>query len=537
VNIDFKSPDYTPIFRARAGALEKLRAHPDRLLPLKRYYTDNPIQFIEDWGITVDPRNASSNIPILMPFILFPKQREWLEFTLQNWKDGEFGLTEKSRDVGISWLAVALSCTLCLYYKNMVIGFGSQQQDKVDLLGDPSCLFYKARQFMDNLPREFIGSWDIKKNTPHMRLFFPDTNSAIVGECGDNIGRGGRTAIYFIDEAAHLEHPQLVDQSLSATTNCRFDMSSVFGTANPFAEKANSGKYRKFTFHWRDDPRKDDAWYEKLQERYDPVTIAQEYDINYSASVEGMVIPSEWVSAAVDAHIKLGMKPSGKRRGALDVADEGKDKNAFVVRYGNVLTHAESWSGKGSDIFATAEKAFFLADQFELEEFSYDNDGLGAGITGDARIIADRRKAKKQRHVTAVSFRGSGKVLFPERMMVPGRKNEDFFKNAKSQGAWHLRFMFQETWRAIRSLKDPSIKYDPDMVISIASGFKELPRLLMELSQPTYSLDVQGKVVIDKSPEGTLSPNLYDGTMMAFAPRKPELRINPAVLDRVSRVA
>jgi hypothetical protein len=59
-----------------------------------------------------------------MPFILFPRQREWLEFTVQNWRDGKPGLTEKSRDMGVSWLSMALSCTLCLFYENMRIGFG-----------------------------------------------------------------------------------------------------------------------------------------------------------------------------------------------------------------------------------------------------------------------------------------------------------------------------------------------------------------------------------------------------------------------------
>ena len=60
-----------------------------------------------------------------------------------------------------------------------------------------------------------------------------------------------------------------------------------------------------------------------------PVVVAQELDLNYSASAEGVLIPSEWVQAAVDAHIKLGIQPTGKRLGAMDVADEGRDKMPF----------------------------------------------------------------------------------------------------------------------------------------------------------------------------------------------------------------
>ena len=66
----------------------------------------------------------------------------------------------------------------------------------------------------------------------------------------------------------------------------------------------------------------------------DPVTVAQEIDRDYSASVEGIVIPGAWVRAAIGAHQKLGIAPSGRRGMALDVADEGADKNAVCRAYG-----------------------------------------------------------------------------------------------------------------------------------------------------------------------------------------------------------
>ncbi|ENR0825954.1 TerL protein, partial [Escherichia coli] len=99
------------------------------------------------------------------------------------------------------------------------------------------------------------------------------------------------------------------------------DLSSVNGMNNPFAQKRHSGKIPVFTFHWRSDPRKDDEWYHKECEKIDnPVIVAQELDLNYQASAEGILIPSEWVQAAVDAHIRLGIQPGGQRLGAMDVA-------------------------------------------------------------------------------------------------------------------------------------------------------------------------------------------------------------------------
>ncbi|MDP1260138.1 TerL protein, partial [Klebsiella quasipneumoniae] len=88
-----------------------------------------------------------------------------------------------------------------------------------------------------------------------------------------------------VDESAFLERPELVDASLSATTNCRQDISTPNGNANSFAIRRHSGKIKVFTFHWRDDPRKSQDWYEKQVELLDPVTVAQEIDIDYNASV------------------------------------------------------------------------------------------------------------------------------------------------------------------------------------------------------------------------------------------------------------
>ena len=84
--------------------------------------------------------------------------------------------------------------------------------------------------------------------------------------------------------------------------------------ANPFAAKVHGGRIKTFRFHWRDDPRKDENWYAKQVAELDPVTVAQEIDIDYSASVEGILIPSTWVQAAVDAHLKLRIEPTGARR-------------------------------------------------------------------------------------------------------------------------------------------------------------------------------------------------------------------------------
>lgn len=513
---DFKNPDYREVYASRMDRLRRLRARPSDLPAVRAFYRDHPAQFITDWGMTFDPRNPERGLPASIPFVLFPKQEEWIDWFLERWRAQEPGITEKTRDMGMSWLTVALACTVCLFNKGIVVGFGSRKEEYVDKIGSPKALFEKARMFMQALPVEFRGAWDRTKHAPHMRILFPDTASAIGGESGDGIGRGDRTSFYFVDEAAFLERPMLVDAALSQTTNCRQDISTPNGMGNPFAQKRFGGKIKVFSFHWRDDPRKDQAWYDKQVNDLDPVTVAQEIDINYAASIEGVVIPSAWVQAAIGAHQKLGLAATGQKYAGLDVADEGADKNAFAGRHGFLLQHLKSWSGKGSDIYQSVVKAFALCEELDYAGFYYDADGLGAGVRGDALQINAQRRAVRKSAIADEPFRGSAAVDDPEGEMVPKRKNKDYFANLKAQSWWALRQRFQATHRAVVE----GMPCSPDELISIDPNLPELITLTMELSQPTYSINTVGKILIDKQPDGTRSPNLADAVMIAFQPGK-----------------
>lgn len=537
---DWKHPDYADILSTRLANLEQLRANPAELPEIKAYYRANPADFISDWGVTFDPRNAERGLPTVVPFVLFPKQREWVDWVLARWRGQEPGLCEKSRDMGVSWLAMALSCTLCLFHDGLAIGFGSRKGEYVDKVGTFKPLLPKGRMFLENLPSEFLGDWVAWRDAPHMRISFPATGSIIAGEGGDDIGRGDRTSIYFVDEAAHLERPELIEASLSQTTNCRIDMSSVRGMANPFAVKRWGGKIKVFIFDWRDDPRKDEAWYAKQVDQLDPVVVAQEIDRDYSASVSGIVIPGAWARAAIDARERLGIALTGQRLGAFDVADEGTDKNAFVHGQGIEVTGSVEWSGVGSDIFQSTERAFELCDENDLREFRYDADGLGAGVRGDAKIINDRRKANRARVLTTIGFRGSDAVVDPDAIVEgtigsdgdPGRANKDYFANHKAQSWWALRKRFQKTFRWVTQ----GIACDPDEIISISSKCPNHLKLIAELSQVTYRSNDAGKMLINKKPNGMKSPNLADGTMMLYAPMGPApLLITGSMLRQVAR--
>ena len=521
LQIDYRNPDYNAVYQWRIDKLAALRRDAGLLRAVQTHYKHNPIDLIQDFGQTFDPRALDVGRSPIMPFILFPEQVEWLQWVLKCWQDRENGLSDKSRDMGLTWCASGLVCALAISHNGFVAGFGSRKEELVDRSGDPDSIFFKLRFFLQNLPPEFRGGWNPHnhEHSTHRRILIPDTGAVIRGEAGKNIGRGGRATMYFVDEAAHLENPQAIETALSATTNCRIDISSVNGFNNPFAEKRFSGRVRVKTMHWKNDPRKDDDWYAKQKAKFNSLVIAQEIDIDYSASAEGVLIPLEWIDAAIDAHVRLGISPTGRRFSALDVADEGKDMNAYTSRQGILLDFAEAWSGKGSNLYTTAMRAMNHCVALGVGDFQFDSDGLGVSIRGDAQAINELPARAAMPKIEAIAFRGSSEVRDKEKQ-VPGGykgvKNEDHFMNRKAQEYFALRMRFEQTYRAVVE----KIQVDPEEIISLSSRLPDLQKIRMELHQPQYRPSTTGKMMIDKKPDGMVSPNFADSIMILYAPQQ-----------------
>jgi hypothetical protein len=566
---DYLSPDYTSIWQARIVKLAKLRnpepdpithvTGPEYLQALRLYYPTHKADFIQDWGVTVDPRNVGSSRPILMPFVLFPKQRDFVAFVdeglvMSQHGSGD-GILVKSRDCGASWLAMAYAVTLCLFYRNMTVGFGSAKEDKVDRSGDPNCLFYKGRQFLRYLPREFRGSWDHKKHTAHMRIELPDTEGAITGEAGDNMGVGGRAALYFVDEAALVERPKLVDAALSNVTRCRIEMSSVRGIDNVFAQRARGGKIRRFDFHYSYDPRKVNLSgktqvikhvskkgvvsdvevkpgdkYPDFKEFYEAMDVAirnQEMECDFLASISGGVIEAAWIQAAIGAAQKLGIIPTGDRCASFDVADLGSDMNSVTIRHGVECLHAEEWSGSNINPMISIRYAFDICDRYNTKRLKYDASGMGGTWHEYFALVNAERAARGKHEIQVEKFQGGATVMDPE-SIAPGtdRTNLDYFENLKAQCWMALRMRFMETYKAIAGEE-----FDPEGIISISSDIQIRDKLISELAQPTRKWSKNGKLMIDKTPDGVASPNNADSVMMNFGYSRPPLEFSDELLE------
>src|SRR5690606_12859439 len=77
----------------------------------------------------------------------------WME---DRYNNEENGICEKSRDSGMSWLAMAWSIHKWLYEDGFSAGFGSRKADLVDKIGNPSSIFEKGRILIRYLPKFFL---------------------------------------------------------------------------------------------------------------------------------------------------------------------------------------------------------------------------------------------------------------------------------------------------------------------------------------------------------------------------------------------
>lgn len=391
-DFDWHNPDYTEVYERRTQTIKNLRNNPALIPQVKEFYKTHPVEFITDFGMTFDPRNVEIGIAAIVPFVLFPKQEEFIQFLYDHWRGRKDGLAEKSRDMGVSWLCVAFGAWMWLFHPGTVVGFGSRKEEYVDKLGDPKSLLWKIREFIKLLPVEFRPKgYNEREHAPFMRIVNPENGATIIGEAGDNIGRGNRTSIYFKDESAFYERADAIDAALSQTSNCKIDVSTPNGAGNAFYRKRHGGKIDVFVFDWRDDPRKGVNWYEKQKQDLDPVIVAQEIDRNYTASVSNSWIMGEPVTAAM-MRGPLDVEAVGPLQMGIDVARFGDDKTIFCFRRGKVVYPLITMAKLDTvDVFGRAKDEIDSRGLGTVMQIAVDDIGVGGGVTDMLRRVYGKK--------------------------------------------------------------------------------------------------------------------------------------------------
>lgn len=534
-------PDYDAEILYRFQLLEYINSDSTHWPILREHYSKKEAQscidWINAWCVTFDPR-AVSPTPKLMPFIMFPRQEDFVHFILGCLWDKEHGLVEKARDMGATWLCCAISVWLFLFHPGSTVGWGSLLSHNIDDRGNPKSIFLKIRQIIQYLPWFMLPEgMTQREHMPLMKILHPTDTATIIGEGGDNVGRGGRTTLYFKDESAHYERPELIEAALGDNTDVQIDISSVNGTNNVFYQKRMAGEVwyrdkpiqpgilRVFIFDWSEHPAKTQAWYNKRRNKAASEGLlhifAQEVERNYSSAVDRIIIPAEWVNASVDAHRKLKIKVEGEKVAGQDVADEGGDKNALVIRHSIVCRFADSSGGDPGD---AAASAIPICKEYGVSELYYDSIGVGAGFKVAINNMKEKEDDKGNstfpRNLLVMPWNAGAKPLDPDDPIIPGDleslTNDEMYENLKAQSWFRIRSRFFKTYRMVTFGE----VYALEELISIDSSIPKLQELKNELSQAQYKSSKNGKTIVDKKPNGAKSPNLADGFVMCYSPTR-----------------
>ena len=275
----------------RATRKKALELHPERWLAAKKLAAQDPVYFISQFCWTYDPRPDAD--PQHLPFILYPYQEDYIAELEAALRDKTDLLTEKSRDMGVTWVVLAWLLWHWLFDRSFTALIGSRKEDLVDDFTWDSH-FGRIEYMLDRLPAWLLPEgFDPDTHRNHMKLINPESGATLRGESANqNFSRQARYSVIFLDEFAFWNYAGKVWTATADATKTRLVVSTPEGRGNRFAELRFSKSIRVVTLHWSLHPFKDDTWYQEEKARRTPKEVAQELDIDYEVSGGDFVFPT-----------------------------------------------------------------------------------------------------------------------------------------------------------------------------------------------------------------------------------------------------
>lgn len=254
----------------------------------------DPVFWLGAFGWIFEPRRKSGHMREI-PFIPWKFQGGLIN-RFQRAINSHDVLVAKTRDMGVSWLAIALFLHQWLYEPGTLLLLVSRNEAYVDEKGNPKSLFWKLDFLLERLPSWMVPRFKRKK----LQLHNLDNGSVIDGESttGD-VARGDRRVAILLDEFAAVEalKQASVLASTSQSTYCRLIVSTFGEEADSFEAKARDGSCEVHKVGWWNHPTKSigmikkqdgtlwSPWYaEQCRRIGDPRQIARELDCDSQAS-------------------------------------------------------------------------------------------------------------------------------------------------------------------------------------------------------------------------------------------------------------
>lgn len=257
----------------------------------RRRAKKDPVFFIEHYLKTYDPRPEAA--PHHLDFVLYDFQKRYVLELVDAITVGYDLFDEKSRDMGASWLALAVRfwfwCTADSYQSLL----GSRKEEYVDD-GTLKSLFPKLDYFIEHIkdPLLLPEGFDNKKHRTYMKLVNPANGNTITGESSNkNFSRAGRFDDVLFDELGFWPDARSSWTAAGDATRCRHAVTTPPDEPSYAKTLRHSGQVKVRTWHWTLHPHKDQAWYEYEKTRRSEEEVLHELDISWEYSGVGKPYP------------------------------------------------------------------------------------------------------------------------------------------------------------------------------------------------------------------------------------------------------
>lgn len=365
-----------------AGELDRRKAKTD------------PVFFINNYLKTFDPRPEA--YPHDIDFILYPFQEDYVLGLVKAIETGHDIFDEKSRDMGASWLSLAVRFWMWLFADGYQSLLGSRKEEYVDS-GTYKSLFGKLDYFIRTIkdPLLLPKGFNIKKHRTYMRLINPANGNVIEGESSNkNFSRAGRYKDILYDEFGFWPDARSSWTAGGDATRCRHAVTTPPDEPSYAKSLRFSDKIKIRTFHWRLHPNKDDKWYEYEKSRRTEEEVLHEIDISWEYSGVGKPYPEI-------NHVQFGQYPYDPVLPLYVSIDLGLDAVAIgyyqPVMNSNYITMIDAYENTGKLIdwytpfFGKDIDSKFVYTESDLEFIEQVKLWKGAIFYGDP--------SGKQRHI------------------------------------------------------------------------------------------------------------------------------------------
>lgn len=222
---------------------------------------------------------------------------------------------------------------------------------------------------------------------------------------------------------------------------------------------------------------------------------------------DASVIKYQWIEAAIDAHLTLGLELGGARAVGYDVADSGADKNACAIFDGAICTDIDEWAAPEDALAESTKRAWAHTADGSL---IYDSIGVGAHVGSTLKEMGAPARYYK--------FNAAGAVVRPDRDYAPSVKNKAKFENLKAQAWQDVADRLRNTYNAVTKGE----VFEPQELLSISADVPKLEQLKLELAAPKRRYSKRGLDIVESKDEmkkrGIASPNIADAFIMGACP-------------------